>query len=54
MTYGQGLLCAFVLFNSFVAENCNDAIKSRIYMSITAQRRQVLIPMNFYQPVGTT
>ena len=30
MTCGQGLLCAFELFGSFVVENCNDTIKSRI------------------------
>lgn len=52
MTCGQGLLCAFELFGSFVAENCNDTIKSRIISVLNNTKEPSFNPEEFLSAYG--
>ena len=52
MTCGQGLLCAFELFGSFVVENCNDTIKGRIISVLNNTKKPSFNPEEFLSAYG--
>lgn len=52
MTCGQGLLCAFELFGSAIADNCNETTRQRIISVLNSTREPIFNPEEFLEAYG--
>ncbi|KAL9956703.1 hypothetical protein ACROYT_G038224 [Oculina patagonica] len=52
MTCGQGLLCAFEMFGSVIAENCNETTRQQIISVLNSTKEPIFNPEEFFEAYG--
>ena len=52
MSCGQGLLCAYELFGSQIADNCNETIRQRIISALNDTEVPIFNPEEFFEAYG--
>ena len=52
MSCGQGLLCAYELFGSQIADNCNETIRQRIISALNDTEVAIFNPEEFFEAYG--